>query len=355
MVSFFRERFEPPKYLLPPLAGIELSTSSVKAVLLTQGARGLVLESYTSERLPAGAYVEGEIIDHATVAKVLSMTAKAAGISAANVSLPESKSYLFETVVSGKNKGQWYAAVEEHIDEFVPLPPSETTFDIVKTAQVQQGSTLVTGIGLPRHIVDNTLSAFDEAHIKVRSLEGELFACTRALLSLQDKSTILIIDIGRTTTKLAVFVRGIPRFTTTLSISGHALTLAVQKHFSVTEAEARKIKVDRGITSGNEEYLSAMSLTLSAIRDEIASCLADWQEKGMSTEMYEPVTQAILVGGNASVRGLPEYLEDALKIPVTVGDVFTNFASRDTWIPTLDFTESLTYVTAIGLALRDAT
>jgi len=62
---------------------------------------------------------------------------------------------------------------------------------------------------------------------------------------------------------------------------------------------------------------------------------------------------AILAGGNASVRGLPEYLEGSLRIPVTAGDVFTNLASRDTWIPQLDYTESLAYATAIGLALRD--
>ena len=48
-----------------------------------------------------------------------------------------------------------------------------------------------------------------------------------------------------------------------------------------------------------------------------------------------------------------EYLEGALQIPVTAGDVFTNLASRDTWIPALDYTESLAYATAIGLALRD--
>jgi Tfp pilus assembly PilM family ATPase len=60
-----------------------------------------------------------------------------------------------------------------------------------------------------------------------------------------------------------------------------------------------------------------------------------------------------LVGGNASVRGLPEYLEGALRIPVVAGNVFSNFASRDTWIPSLDYTASLAYATAIGLALRD--
>ena len=53
------------------------------------------------------------------------------------------------------------------------------------------------------------------------------------------------------------------------------------------------------------------------------------------------------------MRGLPEYLEGALAIPVATGDVFTNLASREYWIPEPDYAESLAYATAIGLALRD--
>ncbi|PIV87215.1 hypothetical protein COW49_00770, partial [Candidatus Kaiserbacteria bacterium CG17_big_fil_post_rev_8_21_14_2_50_51_7] len=93
--------------------------------------------------------------------------------------------------------------------------------------------------------------------------------------------------------------------------------------------------------------------TVSAIRDEISLRLQYWQEKETLSGAHEPVSHAILVGGNASVRGLPEYLEGSLRIPVTAGDVFINLASRDTWIPQLDYTESLAYATAIGLALRD--
>jgi type IV pilus assembly protein PilM len=361
MASFFRERvrsaFAPPRYLSLPLAGVDLSTSGVKAVRLTQGPHGPVLSGYADERLPSGADTDGEIVDRAAVAKTLSVAAKAAGISAANVALPESKSYLFETAVSGAGKAEWRTSVEQRLDEFVPLPPPETIFDIVKTGQGDKTDTLVAGIGFARRIVDDTLSVFDEANIKVQSLEGETFASARALLPRGDESTALIIDVGRTTTKISIVARCIPRFATTVGIGGHALTLAVQKHFGVTEAEARKIKADRGIVPvpGNEDYLSAMLSTVSAIRDEIASRLEYWQEKVAGSLAHEPVTHAILVGGNASVRGLSEYLEGALKLPVVVGDVFTNLASRDTWIPTLDFTESLAYATAIGLALRDDT
>ena len=177
----------------------------------------------------------------------------------------------------------------------------------------------------------------------------------RALLPDGDESTTLLIDVGKTTTKLAIVQARIPRFAATFGIGGHALTLAVQKHFGVTESEARKVKAERGIVPapGNEDYLAAMLSTVSAIRDEIGRHLDYWQGKAAHASSHEPVSQAILAGGNASLRGLPEYLEGTLRIPVHAGDVFTNLASRDFWLPTLDYTESLAYATAIGLALRD--
>lgn len=361
MTFVFGERlrvaFAPPSYMAFPLSGIDLSTSGVKAVRLTPGARGLTLASYAEVRLSSGAFTDGEIVDRTAVVEALTTVAKMTGISVTNAALPESKSYLFETTAPGTGKAEWRTAVEQHLDELIPLPPPETAFDIVGIRKDEHSGILIAGIGFARRIVDDTLSVFDQANIGVRALEGEPFAMARALLPTGDSTTTIIIDVGKTTTKLVIVAGRIPRFATTIGIGGHALTLAVQKHFGVTEAEARKVKAERGIVPapGNEEYLAAMLSTVSAIRDEISLRLVYWQEKAALSGAHAPVSHAILAGGNASVRGLPEYLEGALKIPVTAGEVFTNLASRDTWIPELDYTESLAYATAIGLALRDDT
>lgn len=357
----FRERirsaFAPPRYIALPFSGIDLSTSGIKAARLSQGTQGLILAGYAEERLPSGAYADGEIVDRAAVALAISTVAKTAGISSANISLSESKSYLFETAAPGAHIAEWRTAIDQHLDELVPLPPQETVFDIVKVGQDERGDTRVVGVGFARRIVDDILSVFDEVKIGVRAIEGETFASSRALLPRGDESTALIIDVGRSTTKISIITRQIPFFATTIGIGGHSLTLAVQKHFGVTEAEARKIKAERGIVPapGNKDYLATMLSTVSAIRDEISHRLEYWQEKTTRIGAHPPVSHAILAGGNASVRGFSEYLEGALQIPVVTGDVFTNLASRDTWVPSLDYTESLAYATAIGLALRDDT
>lgn len=360
MASVLRERlrvaFALPHYLAPPYAGMDISPSGVKAVRLKKEAHGLVLEEYAQVRLPAGAF-DGEVIDHAATVSAVKAAAKEIDVSSVHVALAESKSYLFETTVSGSTKNEWRTSVEQHLEELVPLPPTETIFDIVGLNQKsKEGEETVIGIGFARRIVDGTLSVFDDASIAVRALEEETFAMARALLPVGDVSTVLIIDVGKTTTKMAIVSHGIPRFATTFNIGGHALTLAVQKYFGVTEAEARKVKAEHGIvpSAGNEEYIAAMLSTVSAIRDEIARRLEYWQGKGVLEEGREKVSHVILSGGYVSVQGFPEYLESSLKIPVVTGDVFVNFASRDAWIPSLEYTESLAYATAIGLALRDA-
>jgi type IV pilus assembly protein PilM len=349
-----RSTFAPPRYIARSLSGIDISTSGVKAVRLTESLHGLVLAKYAEERLPSGAFVDGEIVDNAVVAEKLIAIAKATDIFAANVALPESRSFIFEASVSGSTPEEWRIGVEQHLDELVPLPPTETAFDIVNIGN-DENNTRVAGVGFARRIVEDTLSIFDKTHIEVRAFEEEAFAMARALLPAGDESTVLLIDIGKTTTKVAVATKRIPRFSTTIGIGGHAFTLAVQKYFGVTEEEARKVKAERGITpsKGNEEYLAAMLSTASAIRDEISHCLDYWQEKASTEHAHEPVSHIILYGGNASIKGLPEYFEGTFKIPVVSGDVFTNFASRDEWIPSLHYTESLAYATAIGLALYD--
>ncbi|HEY0010986.1 MAG TPA: pilus assembly protein PilM [Candidatus Paceibacterota bacterium] len=349
-----RIELAPPRYLAMPTAGIDVSASGVKIVTFKETLHGLELYDFAEEVLPPGTIQGGEISDRPALAAALKALSKRYGISVANITLPESRGYLFEADVRSTKPEEQRIEIERHLDEYVPLPVGEVIYDAVPLSS-KDGVTRMVGVGYARRVVETSLAAFDEAGIAVRAIEGEVFSLPRALRPHGDQDTILIIDIGKTTTKLLIASCRLPRFATTLDIGGHALTLAVQKHFGVTEEEAKRVKAEQGLHAGeeNQEYLSAMLSTVSVIREEVAHRLEYWQSRGPVTPFHEPVTRALLVGGNATVRGLPEYLEASLKIPVEHGDVFQNLASRDVWLPPLDYTESLAYGTAIGLALRE--
>ena len=349
-----RLQFAPPQYLSLPTAGIDVSASGVKIVTLVERAHGLELATFKEAKLPVGGASVSDTAGQIEISRILSELAGEYHLHRANVALPEARGYLFEATVEGATPQEWRTAVEQHLDEYVPLPPAEVSFDVAPLGNEGTQTHLV-GIGCGRRVVDETLALFESSGIQVRSIESETFALPRALLPHGDTETVLIIDIGKSSTKLLVVSKRLPRLATTLDVGGHALTLAVQKYFGVTEEEAKRVKADRGLVPGpdNDEYIAAMLSTVSVIRDEIVRRIDFWDSRKTAMAGYEKISRAILVGGNATVRGLPEYLETALKMPVELGDVFTNFAPRANWLPPLDYMESLGFGTAIGLALRE--
>lgn len=351
---FARVELAPPDYLARPTAGIDISTSGIKIAFIKERLSGLELARFGEESLALGTLTGGEITDRPTVVKGLIALAKHHHIKRAAIALPESRGYLFEADVEGTTPSAWRVAIEGKLDEYVPLPPAEVAFDVVPM-RLEAGKAHVIGVGYARRVVEESLAALDEAGIEVEAITSETFALPRALLARGNQETVLVIDIGKTTTKLMVVSSRVPRFVTTLDVGGHALTTAIVKHFGVSEEEAKKVKAERGIVpgAGNEEYLAAMLSTVAVIREEIGKRLEYWQQHSAAESVQAPVTRAILVGGNATVLGLPEYLESALKVPVELGDVFANFAPRSIWLPPLEYTESLAYGTAIGLALRN--
>lgn len=354
ITEFARVELAPPEYLTLPTVGIDVSASAIKFAILGDHLSGLRVETFGDERLSPGTVTGGEITDKAAVTKTLGEIAHKYGVRRANIALPESRGYLFEATVTSKERSGWRTEIEQHLDEYVPLPPADVTFDAAPLA-TEGDQTHMVGVGYARRVIDESLAVFEDAGIEIRAIESETFALPRALIPHGDTGTVLIIDIGKSSTKLLVVSKRLPRLATTLNIGGHALTLAVQKYFGVTEEEAKKVKAERGLTPGpdNDEYIAAMLSTLSVVRDEIVRRIDYWNSRQTVVAAHEPVSRAIIVGGNATVRGLPEYLEVALKIPVELGDVFTNLAPRADWLPPIDYMESLAFGTAIGLSLRE--
>lgn len=348
--------FPPPQYLAVPTAGVEISISGAKFITLRRVAAGIIIDSFGSYAYEDGVIESGDILKKEVVHTVLGKIKKNHTVEAVNIALPEQKSYLFQAVVPGSRlDSELRQSVQQHVATNVPLPPSQTQFDVSRIQKIR-GQQLVAGVAYAQRIVSEYRDVFAANNFTVRAMESEMHSVARALFPKGSDATYMVVDIGKRTTKIFVVQNGEhPVFATTLSIGGHALTSAVQKYFGVTEEEAKVIKRERGIIPDevDDEYLASMLTTVSAIREEIANRFSYWQSRASREETTKPIEEVVLIGGNASVRGLPEYLTAGIGIPVRVGNPFRNLAPFSEVVPPIDFEQSLRYTTAIGLALRE--
>ena len=93
---------------------------------------------------------------------------------------------------------------------------------------------------------------------------------------------------------------------------------------------------------------------VSVLHDEINKHISFWQthedERGRKRNSIDKI---IMCGGDANLRGVSEYLEASIKIPVEHANAWINIFDLNNEVPEMSLGESLGFVTVLGLALND--
>ncbi len=352
--SLFARAFPAPKYLTFPAVGIDISDYAIKYVALSKRKDSVKVKTYGKVDVPADVIERGEIKDPETIIKLLSRIKDENSIEFAQLALPEEHAYLFQMDVPSGNREEVEQALEFHLKENVPMAAGEALFDYSVIKETKDSYELNVSV-YPINIADQYINVVKKSGYKLLSVEIEGQATARAIIKNENKTPMLIIDIGRNNASLSISTNGVVTFTANLDTGGDYFTRAISRNLDVSFQEAESLKRKYGFCDSKEGELVFSSLlpVISKFAEAINKHLMYWHmHMSVGDEKVEEISQVILVGGNANVVGLAEYLETFLEVPVEVGDVWQNAFSYDEYIPNINASNSLEYTTAIGLALR---
>lgn len=344
-----------PKTLALPAAGVDISSGSVKCMQFAVERGQLAVGNYTQIPLQEGVFVDGDIEKEEVIVDVLRTLRLKHRVHFAVASLSERKSYLYQTVATPDQK-DFREAVEFDLEAHVPLPPQETLYDFEIVRTTPQGTVLAV-TAFARRVVETYERVFRAAGITLRGLEIESHALARAALSERDRSrVVMVVDMGKRSTRIAVLDHGAVSYTATVDFGGDMLTQALMKRFSIDVAQAEQMKNEKGflLGEGNKEVVEAVLSSIAILRDELTRHVTFWNSSTGTEIERDSVERVIIAGGNANMVGLAEYLSSTLFLPVVVADVWQNVFSLDHYIPSMSINESLEYAPSIGLAKKYA-
>lgn len=350
--------FPVPRLIALSGGGVELSERTVKYLQLEPTNRDKVkrfsVKTYGSEPIPKGAIIGGEIQDPDALRGVLQIVRRKVGTPHVHLSLPEQKGYVFQASFPRTEDLSVREAIAFMLEERVPLSAEEATFDCEILPQSDENVIWVNVTVFPRKTVESHHAVLTEAGFTPLSFEMESQAAARTLQSRRDM-TSMIVDFGDTRTSVFVVDRGFVLFTTSLEIAGVSLEAALQKSLNVDEAEADRLKNEEGILTLSQggKVAGALISTISALRDEVGRLFVYWQTHAVDADKIgHPIEEVVLIGGNANLRGLAEYLGQALRVPVRLPNIWENIADLSSYVPPIPRNESFRYATVAGLALR---
>jgi type IV pilus assembly protein PilM len=348
--------FPPPEYLSMTAMGLDLSDRSFKFLSFSRDNNVLRLDKFGRKDLPEGIIAGGLINKRDELISFLNSERKQAGIKYAVVSLPEERAFLHVAQLPKMDDGKVREAIEMQLEEIVPLPSADTAFDIKILPANGADHIDVLVAAYSKATINEYNSVFQAAGIIPLSFEIEAQSLARAVASKEVLGTVMIIDFGKTRTSFLIVCDGNLRFSSTINITGESLEKAIVKNLGVDMQKAEKLKKDRGIMAmgDGDDVVSALLPIITSIKEEAEKGMNFWEGHAdhIHGERGTKIEKIILCGGDANLRGLTEYLSNALKIKAELANVWTNVASFEEIVPEILFNESLSYATAVGLGLR---
>lgn len=344
--------------------GIDLSDLSIKIVDLKRKGKGdFLLSAFGRSEIQPGLIENGEIKQEEALIEVIKKSLREIKGEPLHkycfASLPETVAFVRLLQLPLMEKSEVAEAIKWEIEVNVPLSRSEIYYDWQVLPPLAGTSPqyldVLVGV-LPKKTVDPYLNVFKKAGLKPISFEIESIALSRALIKdARAGNAQLIIDFGAQRTSIAIFSGQAVCFTSSFSISNHSLVAAISEKMGLDFEKAKQIKIEKGLNPQTEENPAfvAMREPLQELAGKIKGYINFFEEHS-AAQFKAVISKAILCGGGANLTGLVEFLAKELKMEIEIGNPWVNVLKnpRVASINGLSFNDSLSFTTAIGLALE---
>lgn len=339
--------------------GIDIGSTEIRAAEVeTKGRGDKHLLSYAAVPLPAGAVVDGEVIEVQTVASALKQLWQVGSFSHKSVVLGtgNSRTTVREMEVPSLPMDQLRSSLPFQVSEILPMSTDEALLDFYPTAErTADGVSYLRGIvvAVAKASVSNTVMAAESAGLKPVAIDLVGFALLRSLLAPgAQQPTVAIVDIGSRLTTVVIAEAGQPRLLRVLPSGGGDITEAVASSLQIPTAEAEQAKRAVGLNAD-------VPPTHVAVRDVIMQSSRQLIEGIRNTFVYyqgnnlgAPIQHVLLSGGGSHLVGLGQYLASASRLPMSYGSSLVAVKASKKATAAVQGRESLSGV-AIGLAMGE--
>ncbi len=352
--------FPPPRYISFSSVGVDISDTSLKYIQLERKHShdvDLTLKYWGDIDIPEGSLERGNVKDPKRLVEVLTEVRKRCNAEYVRISLPEERAYLFETVIKrGVTAREVREQLEFKLEENVPLSPRDAYFDYNIVGRDKETGDFKTAVAVySKETIDVYYEACRSAKVIPLSFEIEAEAIARASVPQDHPGTYMIVDFGKTRTGVGIVHKGTLMYTSTIEVSGYALSMALRKELGdQTEAELTAIKNTKGLrnTPDNAKAYKVFKSTIGALAEELEVRIHYWNTRDNNKAERE-INRVVLCGGSSNLLGLPEELTQLLCVETERAHVWQNAFSLESFIPPITERYSFGYATAIGLALSD--
>jgi type IV pilus assembly protein PilM len=343
----------------PPMIGLDISSSSVKLVELSQSASGdFILERFASEPFEKGWIADGQIEKFDEVAEAVRKVVTKSGTRTKHVAMAMPQSAVITKKImlpAGLREEEMEMQVEAEANQYIPFSLDEVSLDfcVVGPSLTSAGDVEVMIAASRKDRVQDRQGLAEAAGLKPAILDIESYASRLAVQRLVaalpgdgKDALVALFEIGAETTSLKVLRDNELLYDRDQAFGGAQLTQLISRQygFSFEEAELKKLSGDLP-----EDFQNTL---LGPFVDSLSQEIGRALQYFFTSTPHHKVHYVMLAGGTATLPGLKDRVTELTGFASMVINPFEGMKLGSAIRESKLRREAPSYLTACGLAMR---
>lgn len=342
-----------------PLIGLDVSTTSIKMVELTESGKGAYrVERFAIEQLQRDAVVDGNIANLEAVAEAIRRCWRRLGTSTKYVamSLPTAAVITKKIILPANlRETEMEVQVESEANQYIPFALDEVNLDFQVIGPVPSSPDEVEVLiaASRKEKVEDRVACAEAAELKPLVMDVESFAVQAALalvlaqLPKDNKDQVVaLVDIGANATKVMVMRGEQLVYSREQAFGGWQLTQDIMRAYGMSAEEAESVKRSGAAPENYEPELLRPFVESLAL--EVSRALQFF----FTSTQFNQVHHIVLAGGCAAIPGVDEVVATRTQIPTLVANPFAGMVPSSRIRPKQLMADAPMLMAACGLALR---
>ena len=353
-----------PSFGSKSLVGLDIGSSSVKAVELSKRGKGknfdlthVGVANLAPEAIVQGAFLNSSAIVDAIREAVEKAKIRTKGVAAAvsghsvivkRVSLPSmTREELDEQI-------RWEA------EQYIPFDVNEVNLDFqILDSSAADGQMDVLLVAAKKDLIDDYVQVISEAGLTPVAIDVAAFAVENAFESNYDAKpdeVVALVNIGAQVVNINVVSGGSPSFTRDITTAGNHYTEEIQKTLSISFEEAERIKLGGKKSEDSQEVVpQEVEKAMQAVTETVIGEISRSLDFFSATSADSRIARVMLSGGGANVAGFQMAFQERTGLDVEIFNPLARMVPNSKFDP--DYLDELapSLGVSVGLALRQVT
>lgn len=336
------------------IVGLDIGSSSIKAVELKKSRNGLEVAHMAMEPLSSDIVVDSMIVDSGSVASAITKIFTESGIKTRAVATSVSgHSVIVKRIpMSAMTDQELAGIIQTEAAQHIPFDISDVSIDY-QILSDNGGPTMdVLLVAVKKDKILNYTNVLSLAGKSPAVVDIDAFAlqnCYEYNYQPGPGATVALLNLGASVMNINIVKGTTPLFTRDVSVGGHQYTDSLQKELDLSFDDAEALKLGKKVGTVSED---AKMPILQQVTEIIVLEIQKTFDFFRATATGEHIERIYLAGGSSQVSGLIEGLRQEFSLPVEILNPFQRIEPPlGTGADLVDQNAGQMAV-AVGLALR---